>query len=174
MRTPALEQLQIIEQRLLTRENLLGIARDLQVFPDLAEMSPDDIVAAMRARTKIQTASGRDRATLMTVSFEAGNPQKAAGVLNEYLNLIQESDAEFRRGRAGETLDFFRQEVQRIGQEIDNQSTRILTFKQANSDALPESLDFRMSQRSEVQNDLLQVQRDLARPDDEPGEGDDA
>ena len=51
VRTPALEQLQIIEQRLLTRANLLDISRRLDVLPDLDQMSPDDIVRAMRART---------------------------------------------------------------------------------------------------------------------------
>lgn len=163
VRTPALEQLQIIEQRLLTRENLLDIARQLRVFDDITSMTPDEIVTAMRARTKIQMVSGRDRATLMTVSFEASDPRNAAGVLNEYLNLIQESDAEFRRGRAGETLAFFRQEVQRLGEEIDGQSAEILALKQSNSTALPESLNFRMSQRDDLQDQLLDIDRDISR-----------
>ncbi len=163
VRTPALEQLQIIEQRLLTRENLLDIARQLRVFDDISSMNPDEIVTAMRARTKIQTQSGRDRATLMTVSFEAAEAQKAAGVLNEYLNLIQENDAEFRRGRAGETLDFFRQEVQRLGEEIDGQSAEILALKQSNATSLPESLDFRMAQRNDLQDQLLDIDRDVSR-----------
>lgn len=163
VRTPALEQLQIIEQRLLTRENLLDIARQVRVFEDITSMTPDEIVTGMRARTKIQTQSGRDRATLMTVSFEAPEAQKAARVLNEYLNLIQENDAEFRRGRAGETLDFFRQEVQRLGEEIDGQSAQILALKQANATSLPESLDFRMSQRNDLQDQLLSIDRDISR-----------
>ncbi|MBB93467.1 MAG: lipopolysaccharide biosynthesis [Rhodobacteraceae bacterium] len=161
--TPALEQLEIIEQRLLTRDNLLGIAREFNVFPSMEEMSPDTIVGTMRESTSIRTVSGRDRATLMTVSFEAGQALTAAAVLNEYLNIIQESDTEIRRGRAGGTLEFFREEVKRLGEEIDEQSAEVLAFKQSNRDALPESLEFRMSQRSELQEDLLQYQREIKR-----------
>ncbi len=163
VRTPALEQLQIIEQRLLTRANLLDIARRLEVLPDLADMNPDEIVSAMRARTSIRTTSGRDAATLTRVSFEAPNPAKAAAVLNEYLTLIQEADAEFRRGRAGETLDFFVQEVSRLGDELDSQSAQILVFKQENAGALPDTLDFRLSQRSAFQERMLLVDRDITR-----------
>lgn len=161
--TPAYEQLQIIQQRLQTRENMLSIARRFDVLPDLDEMNPDQIVQAMRARTNIRITSGRDRATMMTVSFEAPNPRNAAAVLNEYLTIIQEFDAAFRRGAAGETLDFFQQEVTRLGQELDAKSVEILTYKQANSEDLPDSLDFRMSQRSELQERLLLAERDIVR-----------
>lgn len=161
--TPALEQLEIIEQRLLTRDNLLGIARDLNVLPAVDTMSPDTIVSIMRSNTKIRTVSGRDKATLMTVSFEAGRAETAAAVLNEYLNLIQESDTEIRRGRAGGTLEFFREEVKRLGEEVDQHSAEILAFKQANRDALPDSLEFRMTQRSDLQEDYLDIQREIKR-----------
>src|SRR6056297_3327214 len=46
VRLPPLEQLQIIQQRLLTRANMLDIARDLDVLPNIEEMSPDQIVDA--------------------------------------------------------------------------------------------------------------------------------
>ena len=161
VQTPALEQLQIVQQRLLTRENLLDIQRRLKVLSDADKMNPDEIVNAMRARTDIRTSSGRNEATMMTVSFEASDPRDAAGVLNEYLTLIQQEDAQFRRGRAGETLAFFRQEVQRLGQELDGQSAEILRFKQKNTDALPESLDFRMSQQASIQERLSQLDREL-------------
>ncbi|WP_172300537.1 lipopolysaccharide biosynthesis protein [Pseudoruegeria sp. HB172150] len=163
VRTPALEQLQIIEQRLLTRANLLDIARKLDVLPDAAEMTPDEIVRAMMARTDLRTSSGRGEATMMTVSFEAGSPAAAAGVLNEYLTLIQEADAEFRRGRSGDTLEFFAQEVDRLAAELNEQSGRIIAFKKQNSGALPDSLDFRMARRSELQERLVAIERDISR-----------
>lgn len=163
VRTPALEQLQIIEQRLMTRANMLDIARRLDVLPQADEMSPDDIVRAMRSRTAISTTSGRSAATMMTVSFEAGQARKAADVMNEYLNIIQATDAEFRRGRAGETLEFFAQEVSRLGDELSENSARIVAFKQENTDALPESLDFRLSKRSELRERMVIAERDVSR-----------
>jgi polysaccharide chain length determinant protein (PEP-CTERM system associated) len=163
VRTPAFEQLQIVQQRLLTRANLLDISRRLDVLPNMDKLNPDEIVGAMRARTKIKTSNRRlKEAPLMTVSFEAPQARTAAGVLNEYLILIQQQDNEYRKGRSGETLEFFKQEVARLSDELDTQSARILEFKQASMGALPESLKFRLNQQSELQDRLGQAGRNIS------------
>ncbi len=155
------EQLEIIEQRLMTRANMLDVARSQTVFDDIQEMSADEIVEAMRARTVIQKAGGRNPTPIMNISFEARSPQIAAGVLNQYLTLIERQNAEFRTSRAGNTLEFFQQEVERLGQDLDAQSARILEFKTANSGALPESLDYRLDQQTTLQEQVRQIERDI-------------
>ena len=155
------EQLQIVQQQLMTRANLLDIAREVEVFgAEQRGMSPDQIVQAMRARTSMRMDTGRGEATLMTISFEAPRPRAAAGVLNAYLDLIQASDAEMRTGRAGQNLEFFETEVERLGGELDAASERILAFKNENSDALPEGLEYRLSERGSLQDRVAQLERD--------------
>lgn len=155
------EQLEIIEQRLMTRANLLDVARSQAVFENIREMTADEIVGAMRARTVIQTAGGRNPTPIMNISFEARSPQIAAGVLNEYLTLIERQNAEFRTTRAGNTLEFFQQEVARLGQDLDAQSARILAFKTENSGALPETLQYRLDQQATLQEQVRQIDRDI-------------
>lgn len=163
VRTPAFEKLQITQQRLLTRANLLDIARRVGVLPNIDKMNPDEIVEAMRARTTIRITGGRrQEAPLMTISFEATKARATAEVLNSYLTLIQQQDNEYRKGRSGETLDFFAQEVARLSDELEEQSARILAFKQANVGALPESLTFRLGEKSELQDRLGQTNRDIS------------
>lgn len=162
VRASPVEQLQLLQSKLLTRENLLDIARRLQVLPNIGELNADQIVDAMRARTTIkQPRAGRNTLPLMTLTFQASEPRVAASVLNEYLTLIQAEDAEFRRGRSGETLEFFTQEVVRLDEELNQQGARILEYKQANSDALPDSLDFRMQQLTTLQERVSQIGRDI-------------
>jgi len=156
------EQLEIIEQRLMTRANLLGVARDLDVFADVDQMSADVIVEAMRARTVIQTAGGRNPTPIMNITFEARSPQAAAAVLNEYLTLIQRQNADFRSSRAGNTLEFFQREVDRLSQDLDSQSAQILKFKTDNSRALPESTQYRLDQQTKLQEQMRQIDRDTA------------
>ena len=55
------EQLQIIQQRLMTRANLLDVARSQNVFENIGAMSADEIVDAMRARTSIGQTGGAIR-----------------------------------------------------------------------------------------------------------------
>lgn len=157
------ERLQIIEQRLLTRPNLLDIARRLNVLDNQSKLSPDEIVNAMQARTRIKRTAGRDAATLMEISFEARTPQLAAAVLNEYLSLIQQSDIDLRKVRAGQTLDFFQTEVTRLSKELQEQGARILAFKNSNIDALPDSLEFRQDQRASMQDRLEETEREIFR-----------
>lgn len=158
---PPEEQLQLFETRLLTRNNLLDIAKRLNVLDGQEDMNPDEIVDAMRARTKIRSSSGRNKATLMTMTFEASQAQKAAAVLNEYLTMILQEDAQFRSDRASQTQDFFQQEVTRLGAELDIQSTRILKFKSENADALPENQNYLRSQQSSLQERQLQLDREI-------------
>lgn len=160
---PGAERLQIIETRLLTRPNLLDIARELNVLDNQNKLTPDEIVTAMMARTSIRRSAGRDSATVMDIRFEARTPQLAAGVLNRYLELIQKDDLVVRQARAGQTMDFFQTEVARLSKELQEKGAQILVFKNANMDALPDSLAFRLEQRAGLQERLEEAEREIFR-----------
>lgn len=162
VQTNANEQLDIIEQRLLTRANLIDIANRVGVFADIRSMDPDTVVSRMSAQTRIRRTTGREQATLMTVSFEGRSGRVAQAVVNEYVTLILEANVEFRLSRAESTLDFFEEEVRRIGQELDQQSGEIVTFKTANAAALPEDQSYRLNRQTLLQERLSRLERDRA------------
>lgn len=155
------QQLDIMEQRLLTRANLLTIARAQDVFEDVRSMAPDVIVARMQAATTISRQGGRNPVPLVAISFAARSGPVAADVLNAYLTIIQQEDVERRTVVAGQTLDFYDEEVERLSGLLDERSASILEFQNANADALPEMLSPRMSQQSVLQDRLLQTDRDI-------------
>jgi len=155
------EQLQIIQQRLMTRANLLDVARSQNVFENIGTMSADEIVDAMRARTGIRIGGGRDSPPTMNLSFEAPRAAATAAVLNEYLTLIEQQNSELRSSRAGTTLEFFQQEVERLGNDLDAQSARILQFKSENAEALPDNLQNRLSQQARMEEDIRRIERDI-------------
>jgi uncharacterized protein involved in exopolysaccharide biosynthesis len=155
------ELLRVTQQRLLTRANLLDIATRLKVLNDQDRMNPDEIVEAMLSRTEVEILSGKNDPPLMKVSFEAPDAANAAGVLNEYLTLIQQADVGARTERATVTLEFFEQEVARLNQSLAAKSAAISAFKTDNIDALPDSLQFRLSKQSDMQERLAQFDRDM-------------
>ncbi len=154
------EQLDIIQQRLLTRANLLDIANTMNVFPDRGAMVPDDVVDKMRANTSFRSTFGRDRATTLTVAFSAESPETSAAVVNEYVTRVLNENVRLRTGLAEQTLDFFQQEVARLGEDLSRQSARILEFKNRNIGALPEGMDYRMSRQSMLMERRSQLERD--------------
>ena len=79
----ASESLDVIEQQLMTRANLIDIANKLNVFRRDPGMSVDEKVAEMRRSTSIRRSAGRDQATLMTVSFTARDPRIAAALAKQ-------------------------------------------------------------------------------------------
>jgi len=160
--TDSNEQLQVIQQRLMTRANLLDIARKLNVFPDISSMSADSVVAQMKSSTQIRLLGGRNQATLMTISFTASRGDVAANVVNEYVTLVMKDNISLRTGNAKDTLDFFQVEVSRLEGELQKQSAKILEFKNKNADALPDSLAFRLQQQSTLQERLTTAERDFA------------
>ena len=162
IKTEATEQLQVIEQQLLTRANMIDIANKFRVFDNMRSMTPDKVVQQMRAQTSIRRSSGRGEATLMTLSFEAARPEVAANVVNEYVTVILEVNSRFRMSRAENTLNFFEQEVARLGEDLDQQSTRIIDFKNDNAEALPDDLAYRQGRQSLLQERLGRLERDRA------------
>ena len=176
VRTEATEQLQIIQQRILTRDTLVEMANRLQIYAPLPgetakRLDADELVKDMRSRISILTtggtvARGPAQATLVAVSFEAPTAALAAAVTNDVVTLILKADIEMRTGSARQTLLFFEQEVARLDKELAERGAAILTFKEANKDALPDSLEFRRSQQAAGQERLLQQQRDEAELND--------
>ena len=160
--TVASEQLQILEQRLMTRANLIAMARKFEVFAGEAGLKPDEVVERMKNQTNISMSSGRDAATIMTISFNALSPTVAANVVNEFVTLVLAADAERRLGQAGQTVDFFEQQVHNLDEILSKQSAQIVAFKNANKDALPEGFEYRLDRQSALQERLNLNARELA------------
>ena len=156
------EQLDIIQQRLLTRANLLDIANTHAVYPDRAEMVPDEVVDRMREDTSFESIFGRDRATTLSIAFDSHDARTSAAVVNDYVTRVLDENVRLRTGIAGQTLDFFQQEVTRLGEDLSRQSERILEFKNRNLDALPEDANYRMSRQALLMERRGQLERDLS------------
>ena len=156
------KQLQIIQQRLMTRSNLVDIANKFGVFRGEGNLTPDEIVEQMRELTDIRTSAGRDRASLMNISFTSSNARASADVVNEFVTIVLSEDAEIRADGSRETLAFFMQQTQRLDDQLSKQSAEIVAYKEANKDALPESLQYRLNRRATIQERMNLSLRDRA------------
>ena len=165
VQTSETEALQIIRQRILSREVLLELANRLNIYEDPAATSADAKVTDLRDRIVINTAGGQVRrgnadATIVTVGFSAPNARLAAATANEVVTLILQENVEMRTSVARQTLDFFTQEVARLEQSLGRVSTQILNFQESNLEALPDSLDFRRNQQEALQERIVQLERE--------------
>lgn len=164
------EQAQIIQQRLLTRANLLALADRLGMYGDQPELSAGEIVSDMRDRIEFigfqpdpTVRPEMQGAIIIGVAFEANDPEHALAGANELVNLVLQENVRIRTGRAGETVEFFEAEVARLAEAIEEQAAKISDFKTENVEALPDSLAARRAQQQREQERLLALDREEAQ-----------
>jgi polysaccharide chain length determinant protein (PEP-CTERM system associated) len=166
VQTAATEQIQIIEQRLMTRQVLLELANRQNIYAGEEELMPaSDKVADLKDRIRISVNRGGrgPQATLVTVSFDGPDARQAALVTNDLVTLILQENAALRQAASSETLEFFVQEVERLSLAVSAVNARILSFQEENLDSLPDSLDFRRAQQAAAQERRLQIDRNIAQ-----------
>ena len=130
----ASERIQVIQQRIMTRDNLLAIVNKYGLFPSQSKwMSASQLLDLMRERTHIQlieVSSTRQVATIaFTVGFEYETPDIAAKVANEVVTLILNEDARTRTNRAVETTKFLSREVARLEGELGSVEGKIADLR---------------------------------------------
>src|SRR5258705_5228813 len=134
----AQERIQVIEQRTMTRDNLLAIVDKFKLFPERRTlMSPTQLVELMKKSIKIEpvaqslafTRSTQNPTVIFTVGFEYSDRQNAARVANELVTRILNEDLRDRTGRATDTTKFLAREVQRLQAESSAVEAKIAQAK---------------------------------------------
>lgn len=159
------QALRILQRHLTSRDTLLEVAERQSVFKNAEELTDLEKAQVMQSRLIFDVIESDDRrspAPTVVLSFEAPDPELAAGVANEFVDLMLEENQRLRTARASETLEFFEQEVERLGAELQGVSNEILSFKNENIEALPESLAFRRAEQTRLQQRLVQLDRESA------------
>ncbi len=162
------EQAQIIEQRLMTRDNLVKLADRVGLYKDIdPPMTQGAQVKDISQRitfigftpdvTRQPNAPG---ATILGISFEGPTGEFANKGANELVNLVLEENQRIRAGRANETLTFFQAEVNRLAGVLEQQSQKIAKFKTDNFEALPDSLEERRQRQILEQERLIALERE--------------
>jgi uncharacterized protein involved in exopolysaccharide biosynthesis len=160
------ERIQVIQQRLMARDNLMAIVTKYNLFPrERAWMSGTDLLDIMRERTDIKpitldaAVSRPNTAIAFTLSFDYEVPELAARVANEFLTSILSEDASTRTNSASETTKFLEREVNRLQSQHDAIVAQIQVQKerppdQAQTDS--EALKAQQKTLASLQSDLTE------------------
>jgi uncharacterized protein involved in exopolysaccharide biosynthesis len=162
----AQERIQVIEQRTMTRDNLLAIVDKFKLFPERrALMSPTQLVELMKKSIKIEPvaqvafsrSSSQNPTVIFTVGFEYSEPQNAARVANELVTRILNEDLRDRTSRATDTTKFLGREVQRLQAE-----STLIDAKIAQARVLPAKTSSRTNS-DQTATQLNQLRAELAQ-----------
>lgn len=163
-----LQQLQIIEQRVMSRGNLLDIIAKENLFADLPGMTDAQKVTALRLSAGVTRVADPALAwrpdvipTALSISVRLGDPEVAARVANTLVNNVLEENRTRREKQATETLAFFESEEARLGRDIVALETRISAFKRQNVDSLNAGLSSQRDELAILRQDRLELERQI-------------
>src|SRR5262249_26826783 len=132
----ARERIQVIQQRVMTRENLLAIMDKYQLFANRRDsLSRSELLDLMRENARIEPleldqARGLGALTIaVTVGLTHQRADIATKVANDLITLLLDEDARNRTNRAMETTKFLAREAQRLESDLGSIDAKILELK---------------------------------------------
>ncbi len=170
--TFAAQQIQLINQRVMTRSNLAGIIEKFDLYAAKREHLPT-LMLTQDVQERIQMDlinvelkdpnSGMPTIDTIafTVGFEHDDPKVAQQVANDLVSLYLEENVRSRTVQTAETSEFLTEEVERLDQDVKGLEAQIARFKEENNDSLPQlnPLNAQIIQRTEDQ--LSEIKRQL-------------
>lgn len=172
----ASERIEIIKQRVMTRENLLRIIKKYNLFSSKNESRvTSELIENLRNRIEISmlssnmsTRRARHRTTIaFSIAFEDRYAELAYRVTNELVTLFLDENIKSRVERATETTEFLSQEAKRLKTDLEKMESLVAAYKQENASSLPENLGLKTAilQRTEVT--LANLDRDYKATENE-------
>lgn len=168
----AAQRLQTINQRVMTRANLLGIIDKYGLYADKRRReTTEEIIERMRDDIAFQTISAEvidprsghpTTATIaFSLSFDGHDPGLAQKVTNEITNLYLEENLKSRTQKTAEATDFLKSEVEQMGAAAAELEKKLSAFKESNIDALPEQKPLIAQSMERVEAELKQLDLEI-------------
>jgi succinoglycan biosynthesis transport protein ExoP len=166
--TYAAQTIQTINQRVMTRSNLLEIMDKYDLFKkERKRKVMEEILADMRENIKIDmiTAQVMDPRTgspgMATIAFKVGfqgeSPVVVQKVANELTTLYLNENLRSRTEKAQATYDFLTAEANRLNKTIQDLDKKLSDFKKLNINLLPESRSVTATQIQRTEAEIEQI-----------------
>ena len=164
----ASHRLQLIEQRLMARDNLVQQIEDFGLYNELSEVSDLEKVALLREAISINQIAG-DAGIFgaaavpsgLTITVRLSEPETAASLANFLVQQVVDQNESRREIQARETLDFFEVEEARLLQLVESVEDELAVFRQINADILPETVGGLVDQEATFEASILDIDRQI-------------
>lgn len=172
--TYADQQLQIINQRVMTATKLLEIINKYDLYHDLRDKKTTEEIVAMMQRNismnpiSVNVVNPRTgQPTKATIAFTlsyAGknNPAKVQQIANVLTSLYLEENVRIREQQAGDISKFLDAEMQRVKTELEAIDKRLSAYKKEHVEELPEMMGVNMQSLNNLERSRDQLQERLA------------
>ncbi len=169
-------QLTTLNEKILTISNLVRIIDKYDLYAGQREQTPVELIAidmrqniAVEIQTRESTSStGLPQPYVVgfQIGFEDEDPETTKLVADELSGLYIEENIKIRSAQTTDTYDFLAGEVTSLEAEISTLESELAKFKENNADKLPSLSGSNLSMMNRIDQDLMNVERNLASLDD--------
>jgi uncharacterized protein involved in exopolysaccharide biosynthesis len=172
------QRIQMISQRVMTSDNLLGIVQKYDLYAKerkrrgreyILGLVRKDIEFGSIKASVIDPRQGRPvEATIaFSLSFRSRSPEIAARVANELSSLFLQENLESRRQLADQTTVFLTEEGNKLGKRIEELDAKLATFKREHINTLPEVSGVNLQLVSRADEEKSDVDRQIRALDEQ-------
>jgi polysaccharide biosynthesis transport protein len=159
------QRLQVINQRVMTSQNLLEIMRRYSLYPERqGEETREELVRRMRGDIALKminadvidprSGTPRQATIAFSVSYTSRSPEHAVKVANELSSLYLTENLTERQRLAGNTTSFLVEESERQRKSIAATEAKLADFKLKHADTMPELQSLTRSLLDRTEQDL--------------------
>ena len=164
------QRLQTIQQRVMTRDNLLELVDRFDLYAAKRERMPvEQLLATVADNITMNVIEGefidprRGIPTSATIAFELGfvdrSPEKAFKVANELYTLYSEENLRSRNELVTETSSFLTSEANKLNERVLELEAQLAEFKERHINELPELLDVNWQMLDRSDAELREIER---------------
>ncbi|MGP9788713.1 hypothetical protein [Roseinatronobacter sp. NSM] len=157
--------LQLVEQRLTTRENMLALAEKYDLFVGLPTQDRVDATresVTFLSREAVAIGFSRDgMLSSVIVQARADGGQKAADIANELAAMIIAETGAGREARARETLSFLREQLAQTEADLRDVAAEQRAFAALNPDAMPFNVELRRSELLQLTTTIQSTESEI-------------
>jgi uncharacterized protein involved in exopolysaccharide biosynthesis len=175
--TFAAQRLQVIQQRVMTSQNLSSIIDRFGLYPTALQTQPrSQVIENMRSKIDLEVVSAnllgpqtpkqqqeqQNAASIaFTLAFDYTDPRIAQQVANRLTDLYLAENAQSRQEQAAGTTEFLATESQKLLADVQTLGQKLQEFKSKYSGSLPEQFAINNQILNQAQTALMENSRDL-------------
>lgn len=163
--------MQLIEQRLTSRETMLRMADDYEMFVGQPAQERADLMRAsitLISQAAVAVGFGSDGSLAsMIIMARADTGPKSAAIANELAEMVVAETGAGRAARARQTLQFQQTEQTRLNTELLALQEESRAFMTENYDVMSFNADLRRTELGQIVTDIQEARRDITAAESE-------
>jgi polysaccharide biosynthesis transport protein len=173
--TYANDRLQIIQQRVMTSQNLSQIIKEFGLYGATQQGQPGSLlIRALRSQVDLEVVSANlagqqqnryrqqpQASIAFTLAFEHNNPEVAQRVASRLTDLYLGENNRSRQEKAADTTSFLTDQAKKLYGDVQDLEKRLLELRSKYNGSLPEQFTMNTQLLNQAQSDLMQSRAQL-------------